>query len=303
MITSLVISQVAGQDLGNDIQTIINLAATAETLATTHYYTVLTDSNVPLTPAEIESLSAFLDAELQHLEYLNAAGAETLTTDYFFPDNLYNDRQQLADITEIMETSFIAAYLASTRQFAAMGQSLLAATAAQVAAIEQEHLSIVRVIGGKRATNVAFARPLFYSIGEAVPVLQPFLEGGENYSGPISYPGPEAIRDVIRDVGVLPVPVFTDTTAFDPEQVAQASQTCMVTPAGDFRCNLREAPNLDARVADVLKQDESVSVNGQVVDNDDFPWYRLTDSNLWVRSDVVRFDGECGVLPTVTADA
>ncbi|MBC7812389.1 MAG: ferritin-like domain-containing protein [Burkholderiales bacterium] len=293
--------KVFGQTNGDDAQTILNVAATSEMFATTHYYTVLTESTIALTPDEVGMLQGFLDAELQHLEYLFANGAVPITEEYYFPENVYTDRQQFSDITEQVETVFVGAYIAATRQFAELGLSLLAGTAAQVAAIEQEHLALVRGIGGKRPNNVGLARAIFYDVAEAAPVLQPFLEGAAGYDGPRQYPGADAVREVIRDAGVVRVTPFTNVP---PSAAAQtASVACTVTSGGQYNCNLRSGPGLNFPVIGRLAPGERLTVNGQVVDNDGFPWWRAEDGINWVRSDIVSVvEGSCEGLPVISDD-
>jgi hypothetical protein len=294
-------NRVFGQTSGDDAQTILNLAATSEMYATTHYYTVLTESDIALTPGEIETLKGFLDAELQHLEYLFANNAEPVTQEFYIPESVYNDRAQFASITEQIETAFVGAYLAGCRQFAALGLPLLAGTAAQVAAIEQEHLALVRQIGGLRPNNSSLGRALFYNVSDAVPALQPFFEGGTGYGGPIAWPGADAIRDLVRDAGVAAIPPFTNTEVFGAvvEEEA-AAYACTVASAGSYRCNLRSGPGLRFPVTGLLEAGQQISINGQTTDADGFVWWRGSDNTSWVRSDIVRIvSGQCTNLPQV----
>ncbi len=300
-------SRVFGQD-GDDIQTIINLAATAETFACTHYYAVLTSSQIELSPSEVSILKGFLDAELQHLEFLNSNGAQTLVTEFYAPQNVYNDRVQFAAITEQAEFAFIGAYMAAVRRIAELGNPLLATVAAQVAAVEQEHLALVRQIGGLRPNNQSLARTPFFNTSDAVPVLQPFLEGAENFDGPLPFPGADAIRDIIRDEGVLAIPPATSPDAFkglsaqdsanitDPNATVVAG-SCTVTPRSNFTVNIRSGGSLNSEVVNKLSPGSTLAINGQTTDADSFIWYR-SDSGF-VRFDVVTTTGDCSVLPTV----
>ncbi|MCA0453702.1 MAG: SH3 domain-containing protein [Chloroflexi bacterium] len=294
-------SQLSAQDNANDPQTIVNLAATAELIACTHYYRVLTDSNIALAPDEIEVLKGFLDAELQHLELLYLNEAAPVTERFYLPVDVYNDREQFSLITEQLETTFIAAYLAATRQFAQLGFPLLAATSAQVSAVEQEHLALVRGIGGRRPNNVALARALFFNITEAVPALQPFLERSAGYEGPVSFPGADAIRELIGDVGVLPISPFSDPSIANvPGSNSVAGATCTVTPNGNFNGNLRFGPGLNFEIVGKLLAGDTVTVDAQSLDNDGFVWWRVSTGDRWVRSDVVRATGgDCSVLPAL----
>ncbi|MBC7814460.1 MAG: ferritin-like domain-containing protein [Burkholderiales bacterium] len=290
------------QDNGDDIPTILNLAATAETFACTHYYRVLTESNIALDPGEISMLKGFLDAELQHLDYLNANGGQTLVTEFYAPENVYQDRQQFADITEQAETIFIGAYLAGLRRFAELGNPALALTAGQVAAVEQEHLALVRGIGGRRPNNVSLARTPFFNVSDAVPLLQPFLEGGAGFDGPVAFPGADALRDIIRDDGVIPVLPATDPAAFTiSNEQAATGVPCTITPSGNFNVNIRSTPSLGTNIAGTLLPGNSLDVDGQTTDSNSFVWWHLTNGSGWIRSDVVTETGDCGTTPTMSA--
>ena len=297
----------AQSDGNDDIATIVSLAATAETFACTHYYQVLTDSTIALTPIEISSLKGFLDAELQHLEFLNANGGETLVSEFYAPENVFNDREQFSMITETAEFAFIGAYLAAVRRISELGNPLLATVAAQVAAVEQEHLSLVRQIGGRRPNNQSLARAAFFNTSDVVPVLQPFLEGAENFVGPIAFPGADAIRDIIRDEGVIPVTPATASSAFsglgnteaiEGEGDSAMAESCTVTPRGSFNVNIRANATINSDVQSLLAFNESVDVDAQTIGPDGFTWWRVA-SGGWVRSDVVSTMGECGTLQSV----
>jgi hypothetical protein len=282
------------QGSGDDAQTILNLAATAETLATTHYYNVLTNSNIALTPAENAILKSALDTELQHLEYLNANGGTALTNSFFFPLNVYTDRDQFSMITEQAETAFVAAYLASVRRIAELGNPLLAATAAQVAVTEQVHLAMIRQIGGRVPNHVSLGQAMFFNTSDAVPVLQGFLEGGNGFmTDARPYPGADAIRDLVRDDGVLPIQPFTDPTLF-AAQTASGDATCTVT--GRVNVNIRSGPSVDFPIVGTLAPNDTRDVMGQAPDDDGFTWWQVVDG--WVRSDVVRIvSGTCDSIP------
>jgi hypothetical protein len=290
-------SRVFGQD-GDDAATILNLAATAETFACTHYYNVLTNSNIALTPGEIAILKSALDAERQHLGFLNANGAMALTSDFFFPLNIFSDRNQFSSITETAETAFVGAYLAATRRLAELGNPLLAATAAQVAVVEQAHLALIRQIGGRIPNHVSLGQPLFFNVSDAVPVLQGFLEGGDGFETTArSFPGNDAILDLVRDDGVLPIRAFVDPTLFtDQTMAATGDGACMVMVAGPFNVNLRSGAGTSFDIVGSLGPNETIGVDGQTTDNDGFTWYR-TVNGAFVRTDIVVATGDCASLP------
>jgi hypothetical protein len=219
---------------GDSPQTIIDLAATAETFACTHYHQALT-SGLRFTKPQLDYLKAALEQELIHLEFLNANGAKALADSFFFPTGTFKSTKSFANVTAIAETVFVGAYLAATRRFAELGNSLLAATAAQVAVIEGQHLALVRQTGLELPNNVALGEPKFFNISEAVPVLQPVLDGVQGGLGPmekasVKYPGPDAIRKVVGRSNLAPVKAFVDPSAF-PSQAATPVATAAPTAA------------------------------------------------------------------------
>ncbi len=207
------------QETGDDVETMLNLAATAETLACTLYYTVLSAGVITFKDLDVVYMKAALDAELQHLEFLNANGGQALTEEFYFPDDTFTDAATFVSTAEVLETVFVGAYLAATRRAAELGNPLLATTAAQVAAIEAQHLALIRLTGDillLPPNNISLAETKFFNVSDAVPSLQPFLEGGEGLAGPELYLGAESMRGLVGDGGVRPVLPATDADAFAP---------------------------------------------------------------------------------------
>ncbi len=217
---------------GDDVQTIVNVAATAETFACTHYYRTLT-SNIRFTSQQTQYIRAALEQELAHLEFLNANGAKALADSFYFPVNTYRSAISFGAFSAIAETVFVGAYLAAARRFAELGNPLLAATAAQVAVIEGQHLALVRQTAGELPNNVALGEPKFWNTSEAAPVLEPILTGKGNSLGkletsPVKFPGADAIHKLISKSALSPVKPFTDPSLAPG---AAASATAAATPA------------------------------------------------------------------------
>lgn len=208
----LTYSRLSAQEEGDSLENVLNVAATAEMLACTHYYTALTDSGIQLIPSERKSLLAILDSEYAHLRLLTEKGAESISTRFYTPRNVYNDRTTFAAITEQAETAFIATYLAANRRIAELGDPLLAATIAQIATSESVHLALIRQLGGLLPNNVSMGEALYYTPSEVLPVLRPFLVGGQGFASARPYPGDEAIQSLVGSEGVQVVPPFTDLT-------------------------------------------------------------------------------------------
>jgi hypothetical protein len=200
---------------GDEVQTILDLAATAETLACTMYYSVLTAAEIPFKEVDVIYITAALDAELQHLEFLNANGGKALAEEFYFPTDMFTDISVFVPTGEALETAFVAAYLAATRRAAELGDPLLATTAAQVAAIEAQHLALIRLVGDiQPANNISLAEAKIYNVSDAVPLLQPFLEGGDGFVGPEAYLGAEEMRNILGDNHIISVLPATDPEAF-----------------------------------------------------------------------------------------
>jgi hypothetical protein len=208
-------SRVLGQDMpaDDDVQTIINLAATAELFATTHYLAAINGAaDMGLDEAVVNYLKTGFLAEQDHLDLLVGLGATPLFTEFYVPDGLFADVELFSQISEVAETTFVAAYLAATRIFATAGETAFAVTTAQIAAVEAEHRALVRQIGGRIANNIPFAQYTLHNVSDAVPILLPFLDGsGDGFVGPVAPPSEDDIagvraeaEDLGYDATVLP---------------------------------------------------------------------------------------------------
>lgn len=172
----------------DDPQTILNLAATAETLAVTFYYNALTAAQFSVDADAVVYLKYALDAEKYHLDFLNSQGGKALTNKFYVPATLLSDPAVFINIGAVAETAFVGAYLAATRVFGEAGAGKLAATTAQHACSEAQHLALIRDIGGLVPNNLALPAPIYYNVSNAVPTLAPFLQGGSGFIGPVTAP-------------------------------------------------------------------------------------------------------------------
>jgi hypothetical protein len=204
-------SRVAAQDNGgDDPQLILNLAATAEAFACTHYYTAINSAaTLCMTEQEINWLKQFLDSELKHKQFLEANGAEALATEFYTPADLFTNRAVFVQTSNTAENWFVAAYLAATRRFAELGEPELSATASQVSGVEAEHQALIRLMGGLQPSFQTLKEPLFWNTSEVAPLFQPFLDGsGEGFVGPTAFPGEDAILELVGDETVENVTPF-----------------------------------------------------------------------------------------------
>ncbi|GAB4426447.1 MAG: ferritin-like domain-containing protein [Chloroflexi bacterium OHK40] len=199
----------AAHDRMDDAQTIVNLAATAETLATTFYYAALTAAQFEVSAEDVAYLKLALDAEKYHLDFLVSNGGASLTRQFYVPANLLSDPALFVQVGANAETAFVGAYLAATRRFAELGVPRLAATTAQHACSEAQHLALIREIGGFAPNNLALPLPIYYNVSDAVPTLAPFLQGGQGFIGPVTAPTAAQITAVLGGVKSDPTKPFT----------------------------------------------------------------------------------------------
>lgn len=188
----------AAGDPGAAAATIVNVVATAETLAVTFYYTVLTGATFRVDAPAVDDLRWTLEAEMRHLDGLRSLGGASLRQRFYLPDHLLTDAGVFVDTAVTLEATLAGAYLAATHQFAVLGQPLLAATAAQHAASEAQHLTLIGHLAGLPAHDLTLSTTAFHLMSDAVRALAPFLAGGTGFHGPLSVPSArqyQAARD------------------------------------------------------------------------------------------------------------
>ena len=203
-------SRVLGQAMADDdLATIINLAATAELFATTHYLAAI-NGDLGLAEGQIKYLKAGFLAEQDHLELLQSLGATPVVTEFYVPEKLFADQALFSAVTEVAETAFVGAYLAATRIFSKSADTTkFAVTTAQIACVEAEHRALVRQIGGRLANNISYAQFTLNNVSDAVPVLQPFLDGKPaddslgKFVGPVKPPTADDIAGVRADAAAI----------------------------------------------------------------------------------------------------
>ena len=203
-------SRVLGQAMkDDDLATIINLASTAELFATTHYLAAI-NGKLGLADKQMEYLKAGFLAEQDHLELLVSLGAKPVVTEFYVPEMLFADQKLFSAVSEVAETAFVGAYLAATRIFSMSADTTkYAVTTAQIACVEAEHRALVRQIGGNLPNNISYAQFTLHNVSDAVPVLQPFLDGKPaddslgKFIGPVKPPTADDIAKVRAEVAML----------------------------------------------------------------------------------------------------
>lgn len=286
----------AGDD---DVQTIINLAATAELFATTHYLAAINNAAaLGFDGVVLDYMKAGFLAEQDHLELLQSLGATPVVTEFYVPENLFSDVALFSETTETAETVFVAAYLAATRIFAGAGAPEFAVTTSQIAATEAEHRALVRQIGGRLATNQSYAQYLFPNVSDAVPLLQPFLDGsGAGFVGPITPPTADDIAAVRAEADAIGYTTVMPYAAIAASASASSSSSAVMATAGTQDVNIRREPSISAPVIGVLGAGQSTGIDGQRTVGD-FVWWRRVDGG-WIRSDAVSETAGADALPEV----
>jgi hypothetical protein len=202
--------RVLGQAMkDDDLQTIINLAATAELFATTHYLAAI-NGKLGLADKQVQYLKAGFLAEQDHLELLTGLGAKPVVTEFYVPETLFSDQKLFSAVTDVAETAFVGAYLAATRIFSqSKDTTAYAVTCAQIACVEAEHRALAREIGNNLPNNISYAQYTLNNVSDAVPVLQPFLDGKPaddslgNFIGPVKPPTADDIKMVRSETATL----------------------------------------------------------------------------------------------------
>lgn len=198
------------------IPTILNIAATAETLAVVFYTQALAHADtLGFRPGTRINLRAALIEEQLHLQFLNKQGAKALTQKFSFPFGrwTFEDLGKFLKVQQLLESAFVAAYLAAVKEFSLAGRADLAQIAGQIAAIEAEHRVIGRVIGAQfPANNEAFAPLLLNTVADAVPFLKGAGFLSPVYGNTFTFKAASTRWNGITITGLTPGQVMTTTT-------------------------------------------------------------------------------------------
>lgn len=201
-------ARIFGQEMAadDDLQTIINLASTAELFATTHYLAAINGAaDLGLDDAQVAYLKAAFISEQDHYELLVSLGAAPVVSEFYVPETLFSDKNLFTATTQVAETAFVGAYLAAVRVFSKSADTTpYAVTCAQIAAVEQTHLALIRQIGGMLANNTSYAQYTAWNVSSVVPTLQPFLDGsGEGFVGPVAAPSMDDVAAIRAEAEML----------------------------------------------------------------------------------------------------
>jgi hypothetical protein len=193
------------------LQEIVNIAATAESLASTFYYNALAaGASLPdvNSSANQNYFQAAVTQEFLHLDYLmNHFGATPVTTQFYFPENMFTDESVFFPTAILLEEYFISAYLAAAMDFSgAVSSGITTANtfalgvAVQVLGVECEHRALLGVAANTNPpNNVVIETALLKSVADAVSPLTPFLQGGSGFSStPIVQPTRNAVNHISK---------------------------------------------------------------------------------------------------------
>ena len=190
----------------DDLQTIINVASTAELFATTHYLAAINGAkDLGLDDAQVAYMKAGFLAEQDHYDLLVSLGAKPVVTEFYVPNNLFSEIGTFTATTAVAETAFTGAYLAAVRIFGQSKDTMpYAVTCAQIAAVEQTHLALIQQIGKKLSNNTSYAQYTLYNVSSAVPILQPFLDGkADGFVGPVAAPSSDDVAKIKGEASKL----------------------------------------------------------------------------------------------------
>ena len=156
----------------NKPQTILNVAATAEVLATIVNTVGPERLGNRLDPVTLSNVQAAAREELIHYNVLVASGAKPLTKRIWVPDAVFASREGLLTTLEAGDQIFINAYLIGTTAFARARQAKLARFTGEFMGTEAVHRALARQSLGKLGNDRAFMRYSFTNITTAVSQLK-----------------------------------------------------------------------------------------------------------------------------------
>ncbi|MBI1255884.1 MAG: twin-arginine translocation signal domain-containing protein [Chloroflexi bacterium] len=284
----------------DDLQTVINLAATAELFASTHYLAAINSAasgDLALDKDQVDYLKTAFLAERDHYDLLVSLGAVPVVTQFYVPDGLFTDVAMFSNITEVAEEAFVAAYLAAARIFTELGQPAFAVTAAQISAVEAEHRALVRQIGKRLANNVSYEKAKFNNVSDAVPVLQPFLDGkSDGFVGPVDPPTDAQVQEIRDQAAALGYMATTPYAAMASSSASSSSSVVTVT-AFNQAVNIRQEPSTSSGVVGTILAKAQASIDGQRTVDGIIWWHVATGG--WIRSDTVSEGDGASNLPTM----
>lgn len=127
----------------NSTQTILNVAASAEVLATI-VNTIGFERGLGGDPVTQRNIRAAAREELIHYEKLVSYGGEAASKRIWVPDAVFANRTNFLNTLQVGDDIFVRAYLVATEAFGDRGNGELAITAAQFMGVEAVHRALAR---------------------------------------------------------------------------------------------------------------------------------------------------------------
>lgn len=142
-----------------DPQTILNVAATAEVLATV-INTVAWERGLGEDAVTQRNLEAAAREELIHYQVLTSrsVGGRPLTKRVWIPDALFASRTSVLNAITVGDTVFVNAYLIATTVFGNRGNGRLARIASEFMGVELVHRALARQSLGLLGNDKVFAK-------------------------------------------------------------------------------------------------------------------------------------------------
>lgn len=181
----------ANAQAADSIQTILDVAATAETLAVTFYTNGVNNAAaLGLSGNDLDEIKAALLEEEIHLEFFLANGGKPAAQTFSFPGGAatFTSLSNFISTQQQLEGVFDAAFIAAAYEFGQLGRADLTRYACMIAMIESEHRALGRDIARSNnvslnaamagtattdpADNWAFAPQLIPSVGAAPGIVQ-----------------------------------------------------------------------------------------------------------------------------------
>jgi hypothetical protein len=140
----------------NDPQTILNIAATAEVLAT--IVNTVGPEKVNLDDVTRKNVRAAAYEELIHYNVLESLGGVPVSKRIWVPDAVFASKKNLLETLEVGDQIFINAYLIATTVFGNDGDGTTARYTAEFMGVEAVHRALARQSLGKLGNDRAFMK-------------------------------------------------------------------------------------------------------------------------------------------------
>jgi len=156
----------------NDAKTILNVAATAEVLATIVNTVGAERLATQLDPVTLRNIRAAAREELIHFDVLGTIGGKPATRKIWVPDSVFATTDGLLKALVTGDQIFINAYLIGTTAFAKAGKAKFARFTGEFMGAEAVHRALALQSLGKLGNDRVFMRYSFSKIEDAVAMLQ-----------------------------------------------------------------------------------------------------------------------------------